>query len=42
MLGDMLLLVPPVDEIAGAQAVAEKRAIAIPSENNGATLKFRG
>jgi hypothetical protein len=42
MLGDMLLLLPPVDEIAGAHAAAEKRAIAIPSENNGATLKFRG
>jgi hypothetical protein len=40
MLGDMLLLVPLVDEIAGAHEAAEKRAIAMP--NNGATLKFRG
>jgi len=38
----MLLLVPAVEEIVGAHAVAEKRAIAMPSENNGATLKFRG
>jgi len=42
MLGDMLLLLPAVDEIAGAHAAVEKRAIAMPSENNGATLKFRG
>jgi len=34
----MLLLVPAVVEIAGAHAAAENRAIAIPSENNGATL----
>jgi hypothetical protein len=43
LLADMLL--PAVDEIAGAHAVAEKIAIAMPSENNGATLDrttFRG
>jgi len=42
MLGDMLLLLPAVDEIAGAHAAAQKRTTAMPSENNGATLKFRG
>ena len=35
---DMLLLVPAVVEIAGAQAAAEKRLIASASENNGATV----
>jgi hypothetical protein len=34
----MLLLVPAVVEIAGAHAAMEKRAIAMPSENKGATL----